>query len=122
VTTPVRIQLSRRKGFNLQTHSKAINGLPAVNVSRPGPWGNPFIVGKHGDREYCVQLYRYLMAGYLAISLPNTAAEQARARKHVAKHRHQLRGKNLACWCRLDGKACHADILLEIVNEEEGET
>jgi hypothetical protein len=26
-----------------------------------------------------------------------------------------LRGKNLACWCRLD-QPCHADVLLEIGN------
>jgi hypothetical protein len=26
-----------------------------------------------------------------------------------------LRGKNLACWCRL-GEPCHADILLELAN------
>jgi hypothetical protein len=29
--------------------------------------------------------------------------------------RHELAGKNLACWCRLD-QACHADILLEVAN------
>jgi hypothetical protein len=27
----------------------------------------------------------------------------------------QLAGKNLACWCPLDGP-CHADILLQIAN------
>lgn len=27
----------------------------------------------------------------------------------------ELRGKNLACWCRLD-QPCHADVLLEIAN------
>lgn len=26
-----------------------------------------------------------------------------------------LRGKNLACWCPLDGP-CHADVLLEVAN------
>jgi hypothetical protein len=28
----------------------------------------------------------------------------------------RLRGKNLACWCALDGKPCHADVLLDIAN------
>ena len=37
---PVRLQLSRRKGFNLQTLSRKFNGLDAVKVSRPGRWGN----------------------------------------------------------------------------------
>lgn len=27
----------------------------------------------------------------------------------------ELRGKDLACWCPLDGP-CHADVLLEIAN------
>jgi hypothetical protein len=28
-----------------------------------------------------------------------------------------LRGKNLACWCRA-GTPCHADVLLEVANEQ----
>ncbi|MGO8055976.1 DUF4326 domain-containing protein, partial [Rhizobium leguminosarum] len=31
--------------------------------------------------------------------------------------RHELRGKNLACWCPLD-QPCHADVLLEIANSK----
>ena len=41
---PQRIQLSRKKGFNLQSVSMALNGLPAVKCTRPGKWGNPFKV------------------------------------------------------------------------------
>ncbi len=32
--------------------------------------------------------------------------------------KENLRGKNLACWCRLD-QPCHADVLLSIANEEQ---
>jgi hypothetical protein len=39
---PVRMQLSRAKGFNLQAASLALNGLAAVKVTRPGKFGNPF--------------------------------------------------------------------------------
>lgn len=39
---PFRLQLSRAKGFNLQAHSMAANGLPAVKVDRTTQWGNPF--------------------------------------------------------------------------------
>jgi hypothetical protein len=42
VSKAVRLQLSRRAGFNLQAASQAANGLPAVNVARPTKWGNPF--------------------------------------------------------------------------------
>jgi hypothetical protein len=42
--SPVRIRRSRAKDFNLQAHSHAINGLPAVNCARPSRFGNPFTV------------------------------------------------------------------------------
>jgi hypothetical protein len=29
----------------------------------------------------------------------------------------ELRGKNLACWCK-PGEPCHADVLLELANAE----
>lgn len=67
MTKPLRLQLSRRKGFDLHAHSIATNGLPAVHVGRPGPWGNPFVVGKHGDAAYCVDLYKALLAGMLRV-------------------------------------------------------
>ncbi len=33
----------------------------------------------------------------------------------AAAARRELRGKNLACWCKA-GQSCHGDILLEIAN------
>ena len=43
-------------------------------------------------------------------------------REHVtgppAGHRYdELRGRDLACWCPLDGP-CHADVLLERANRD----
>jgi hypothetical protein len=46
---PVRMRLSRAKGFNLQAASLALNGLPAVNVARPSKWGNPFVCHHPGS-------------------------------------------------------------------------
>lgn len=106
MTNPVRIQLSRRRGWRLPAG--------AVKVDRSTPWGNPFIVGKHGTQARCVELYQALMAGYLCLGLNNCDEQQA-ARAHVEAHRHELRGKPLACWCR-PGTPCHADVLLEIAN------
>ncbi len=28
----------------------------------------------------------------------------------------KLRGHNLACWCKVDARWCHADVLLELAN------
>lgn len=55
---PVRLTLSRRKGFRLQAASRAINGLAAVTVARPGRWGNPFVIGRDGNQAECVAQYR----------------------------------------------------------------
>lgn len=49
MTKPVRLQLSRKKGFNLQRHSLAANGLPAINVARPNRWGNHWKIGSKGN-------------------------------------------------------------------------
>ena len=112
---PQRIQLSRRKGFSLQAHSLAVNGLPAVKVDRTTPWGNPFIVGRDGDQAYCVKLFSILMSGTVCLSCNATFDEQEKSNRYIGNNIQRLRGKNLACWCPLD-KPCHADTLLEIAN------
>ena len=112
---PKRIQRKRTRGWRLPEG--------AVCVTRPGRWGNPYVVGEDGDSAACVAIYRSHFwkqkrrwrfdAGNLDVS--------------------ELRGKDLACWCHLcekhkDGKPlgvvcsdcapCHADVLLEIANRE----
>ncbi len=107
---PVRLQRSRRKGAKLVSP----NGLPVVCVTRPGKWGNPFKVGdeirytgeKHSrkiaDAEEAVEHYRDYL-NWVRIHEPQRLLE--------------IRGKNLACWCKI-GDFCHADVLLEYANEE----
>jgi hypothetical protein len=36
-------------------------------------------------------------------------------RVNAAEARRELRGRDLACWCSLDGP-CHADVLLKVAN------
>lgn len=105
MTYPVRIQLSRRRGFNLQATGQTASGLPTVIVGRPTRWGNPYQDGHDGDgnRAHLVDLYREHLARPAQADL-------------CAAIRTTLRGKNLACWCPLDGQPCHADVLLEIAN------
>jgi hypothetical protein len=116
---PVRIQLSRAKGFNLQEASRQINGLSAVVVARPTEWGNPYVVGEPADRK---QAKRW---GWWPLSQPDYVAptQEAAARRFgtilcldAAIHQHvrdNLAGKNLACWCA-HGEPCHADYLLKV--------
>jgi hypothetical protein len=109
---PVRLQLSRKAGFNLQMLSRATNGLPAIKVARPGPLGNPFVIGRDGDHDACVRLHRALCDGGIR-------PKQGAQREHlaaVAARAPDLRVHNVACWCRLD-ETCHGDTLLEIARK-----
>jgi len=97
---PVRLQLSRRKGFDLQKVSRETNGLKATVVSRPGKWGSPYPLKKESERAKVIARYRaYLDAN----------------RKLRDEARKELAGKNLACWCK-PGLPCHAEILLRVAN------
>jgi hypothetical protein len=90
---PVRVQLSRAKGWKMPPNT--------VSVARPSKWGNPFRVGKDCNVFQAVDHFR---AHLLADELPITVEEV----------RRELRGKNLACWCK--SSPCHADVLLSIAN------
>lgn len=108
--TPVRIQLSRKKGWRMPPNT--------VKVDRSTKWGNPFKPEQYWDAGYsgsletalghCVDAYRALLLGkhHWAHPIPNDLP---------VPNVTLLRGKNLACWCPLDA-ACHADVLLEIAN------
>ena len=90
--SPVRVQLSRRKGWRMPPNT--------VKVSRPTKWGNPW---NYTDRRLACAAYR----GWI---------ERAPAGLRIAEDaRRELAGKNLACWCPLD-QPCHADILLAVAN------
>lgn len=90
-----------------------------VYVGRGSPWGNPFEIGKFGTRKDCVHFFTRLLHGFLVISCPT---ELYRRQKdylvHLQAHIGELRGKNLACWCRMD-QECHADWLLVMANVED---
>lgn len=110
--TPQRIRLSRRKGFKLPPNT--------VNVARPSKWGNPFVVGRDGTREECVQKYRAMCFGYFCATSVNFDAQQEAVR-YAARNIRQLKGKNIACWCPLpkDGAPdwCHGAVLLALAND-----
>ena len=90
---PERIQLRRTKGWRKPPE--------AVVVARPSKWGNPYRLEDHGDAA--VSYYRRdLLDGDLGFTVDDVKRE--------------LAGKDLACWCPVDGRPCHADVLLEIAN------
>lgn len=115
---PQRMQLSRKAGFNLQAASKALNGLPARRITRPGKWGNPFTIEETAARyrlepdaaqAKAVELCGLWLRGKLGKEL---SPGEPPSRDEL---RNELAGHNLACWCK-PGTPCHADILIELAN------
>ena len=71
-----------------------------VYIGRPSKWGNPFVIGQHGDRAEVIRLYR--------------AWAKGKGLDKAAKT--ELRGKVLGCWC--SPAACHGDVLAEWANAD----
>jgi hypothetical protein len=79
-----------------KVHNKHHKTAPAdaVYIGRGSPWGNPFVIGRHGSREEVIAAYA----------------------EHVLPHvdLKSLKGKHLVCFCK--PAACHGDLLLEAAN------
>ena len=98
-------------------------------VDRTTRRGNPFTVDLL-SRELSVELFRDMVEGLFnprkLAHLSNDKFQEVYAAREAwvrrlnygtevrAAARHQLKGKNLACWCK--DVPCHADVLLEIAN------
>jgi hypothetical protein len=90
----------------------------AINVARPGKFGNPFVVGKDGTRAECVANFRHLLNGMVAIASGLGLEFNLAKRRYILDNIATLRGKDLACWCALDRGPCHADVLIDLANKE----
>lgn len=93
---PIRIQRKRTKGYRMPENT--------VSVARPGFFGNPFKVGNDTGGQYAVDLYQQWLT------------DTSEGRFTVKKAKEELKGKNLACFCK-EGEPCHGDVLLKIANE-----
>lgn len=104
---PERIQLSRKKGWRMPPNT--------VKVSRPGRWGNPFRIGDtvHKGPAYSGRNFVVRDATQAVELYREWLWTQKRSEDMIL----ELRGKNLACWCK-PGEPCHADVLLELANSE----
>jgi hypothetical protein len=112
---PDRIQLSRAKGWRMPPNT--------VKVDRSTKWGNPFTITGCREAGYigtdaaiaarCVEAFRVWLGPLWRNNWQGPESEAARGA--ILDNIASLRGKNLACWCRL-GSPCHADVLLELAN------
>lgn len=111
--TPIRVQLSRKKGWRMPPNT--------VKVDRTSGWGNPYKAGDFiargpyagstvRDVMHSVVLFReWALAALRGDGMDGITADEAQDALS------ELRGKNLACWCK-PGEPCHADVLLELAN------
>lgn len=102
---PMRVQLSRLKGWRMPPNT--------VSVARPTKWGNPFRVGMWRGYEAASAVRDYRK--WIARDHSVRSLENAFGWPPIPEEIATLRGKNLACWCRLD-QPCHADVLLDLAN------
>ena len=70
---------------------------------KPGPFGNPFIVGVHGARGQCVELFR----SWFHSSDPDAVVMREAALRLP-------RDCVLGCFCK--PASCHADVIAAFIN------
>jgi hypothetical protein len=114
MSAPVRIRLSRQKGWRMPPDT--------VKVDRSTRWGNPFNATAaympFDHAGYPIPLHPLRTAPSLDRCLDMFAAYLRGILSRDANFLAPLRGKNLGCWCKLD-QPCHADVLLRIANAPE---
>lgn len=83
--------------MNVLNKHKDIIPLGSVYIGRGSKWGNPFIIGKDGNREDVVQKYCEWICNN-----PSLLADL-----------HELAGKDLVCFC--SPLMCHGHVLEKLV-------
>lgn len=72
-----------------------------VYCGRPSRWGNPFELGKDGNRKQVIEKFEKWLAH----------------NPELLKDIGELKGKILGCWCApLD---CHCEVLAKLANRED---
>ncbi|ACK86301.1 MULTISPECIES: DUF4326 domain-containing protein [Methylobacteriaceae] len=75
----------------------------AISIDRGTIWGNPFVIGRDGDRRAVIAKYQRWLAD----------------QDHLLRRLDDLRGSDLLCWCA--PLACHGDLLKYLVNASRDE-
>jgi hypothetical protein len=119
---PKRIQRHRTAGW------RAPAG--AVYVGRGSRWGNPYAIVRQADGLYGIPAAAQdgtwptfstdVEARAEAVRLFNLHVGPMGAHEYsaddLAQLRRELAGRDLMCWCPVDGP-CHGDVLLSLANE-----
>ena len=72
-----------------------------VFIGRPSRWGNPWSIGKDGNRRQVIAKYR----------------EWIKTQPHLLTQVKNLKGRKLGCFCA--PQMCHGDILRALADGDE---
>lgn len=80
-------------------------GVPAraIYISRGSKWGNPFVIGRDGDRMAVIARYERWLTD----------------QHQLLRALDELRGCDLVCWCA--PLACHGDLLKRLAAADRDE-
>jgi hypothetical protein len=70
----------------------------AVYIGRGSQWGNPFVIGRDGDRATVIAKHEAWL----------------RNQHHLLRALGELRGRPVVCFCA--PLACHGDLLVRLAN------
>ncbi len=71
-----------------------------IYIGRGSKWGNPFIIGKDGNRTEVINKYKdYILNNKKLLSCIS-----------------ELKNKTLGCYCK--PKPCHGDVLIQIIENK----
>ena len=75
-----------------------------VYIGRGSKWGNPFKIGRDGNRHEVIVQYKIYILD----------------RPDLINDLKELKGKRLGCYCK--PKMCHGDVLVELVENDAWDT
>ncbi|WP_338736599.1 DUF4326 domain-containing protein [Asticcacaulis sp. DW145] len=80
--------------------NKRHSGIPsdAVYIGRGAKWGNPFIIGRDGDRASVIAKHERWFAD----------------QHHLLRELDELKGRDLVCFCA--PALCHGNLLLRLAS------
>jgi len=109
-----RIQRTRIKDWRKPPNTKC--------VGRPCKWGNPYrdfggnVCIKANRRFWKKAQWEYYCEKSDTVNAISLYWEYVLngEGQHLLSHLHELKGKDLMCWCSLDAP-CHADVLISLI-------
>jgi hypothetical protein len=99
------------KPLIINAKSQQNQHLPSIYIGRGSPWGNPFVIGKHGNREEVCEKFRRHFIDRIVYG------RGYEGRQILVDTVKSLRGQNLKCYCY--PKQCHGMFLRDLANADD---